>query len=54
VATHPPTIVLFVNEVALFDDNWRRYLMHELQEQLPYAEIPVRVQFQARKADDRE
>jgi len=50
VATHPPTIVLFVNDPGLFEDNWRRYLLHELQEQLPYAEIPVRLQFQARAA----
>jgi GTP-binding protein len=50
VATHPPTIVLFVNDPGLFEDNWRRYLLHELQEQLPYAEIPVRLQFQARGA----
>ena len=48
VATHPPTVVLFVNEPSLFDDNWRRYLLHELQANLPYAEVPVRVQFQSR------
>ncbi len=52
VATHPPTIVLFVNDPGLFEDNWRRYLLHELQAQLPYAEIPVRLQFQARGAPD--
>jgi GTPase len=51
VATHPPTLVLFVNEPGLFEDNWRRYLMHELQTQLPYSEIPVRVQFQSRKPE---
>jgi GTPase len=51
VATHPPTLLLFVNEPGLFDDNWRRYLMHELQSLLPYSEIPVRVQFQSRKPE---
>jgi len=54
VDTHPPTLVLFVNEPGLFDDNWRRYLLHELQAELPYSEVPVRVQYQARKADTRE
>jgi GTP-binding protein len=51
VATHPPTVVLFVNEAALFDDNWRRYLLHELQANLPYAEVPLRLQFQSRGAN---
>ncbi len=54
VATHPPTLVLFVNEPGLFDDNWRRYLLHELQAELPYSEVPVRVQYQARKSDTKE
>jgi GTP-binding protein len=48
VSTHPPTIVLSVNDPALFDDNWRRYLLHELQAKLPYSEIPVHLRFQAR------
>ncbi|MBM3985041.1 MAG: ribosome biogenesis GTPase Der [Planctomycetes bacterium] len=52
VATHPPTLVLFVNDAALFEDNWRRYLLHELQANLPYAEVPLRLQFQARAPDD--
>jgi GTPase len=52
VATHPPTVLLFVNEPALFDDNWRRYLLHELQAHLPYAEVPVRLEFQSRSAND--
>jgi len=52
VATHPPTIVLFVNDPGLFEDNWRRYLLHELQSRLPYTEIPVRLQFQSRGSHD--
>jgi GTP-binding protein len=48
VGTHPPALVVFVNEPSLFDDNWRRYLVHELQAHLPYAEIPVKVDYQAR------
>lgn len=52
VGTHPPTLVLFCNEPGLFEDNWRRYLLHELQANLPYAEIPLRLQFQARGGGD--
>jgi len=52
VGTHPPTLVLFCNDASLFEDNWRRYLLHELQANLPYAEIPLRLQFQARADAD--
>jgi len=51
VGTHPPTVRLFVNEPALFDDAWRRYLMHELQELLSYSEVPLRLEFQPRMRD---
>jgi len=51
VGTHPPTVRLFVNEPALFDDSWRRYLMHELQELLPWSEVPLRLEFQPRARD---
>jgi len=51
VATHPPTVRLFVNEPALFDDSWRRYLMHELQDLLPWSEVPLRLEFQSRTRD---
>lgn len=48
VGTHPPTIALMVNDPSLFDDNWQRYLLHALQAELPYTDIPVRLEFQAR------
>ena len=48
VGTHPPTVLLFVNDPSLFEDNWRRYLQHELQANLPYGEVPVKIQFQGR------
>jgi GTP-binding protein len=54
VGTHPPALVLFVNEPALFDANWRRYLVHELQAHLPYPEIPVKVDYQTRASGDRD
>jgi GTP-binding protein len=48
VDTHPPTIVVVVNDPALFDDGWRRYLLHQLQSELPYGEVPVRIRLQPR------
>ena len=53
VATHPPTVRLFVNDPALFDDSWRRYLMHELQDLLPWTEVPLRLEFQSRTREPR-
>ncbi|MHC5212300.1 MAG: ribosome biogenesis GTPase Der [Planctomycetota bacterium] len=54
VGTHPPEVVIFVNEPGLFDDNWRRYLVHEMQEHLPYKEIPVKVVYQPRGSGGRD
>jgi GTP-binding protein len=48
VETHPPTIVIFVNEPKLFEESWRRFLIRRLQESLPYGEIPVLLRFQQR------
>lgn len=48
VATHPPTLVIFVNEPKLFEDSWRRFLIRRLQESLPYGEIPILLRFQQR------
>ncbi len=48
VSTHPPTVLLFVSDAGLFDDNWRRFLLHELQAELPYSEVPIRLLFQSR------
>ncbi len=54
VDTHPPTLVVFVNSPAAFEESWRRFLLHELQEQLPFPEIPLRIRLQARSGGDRE
>ncbi len=48
VATYPPTIVVFVNSPDAFEDSWRRFLLHEIQDALPFPEIPVRLRFIAR------
>jgi GTPase len=45
VAIQPPTIVIFVNDPALFNDSYRHYLGNALRDRLPYAEIPLRIEF---------
>lgn len=48
VDVHPPTIRLSVNDPGLFEEAWRRYLVHRLQERLPYRDVPVRLHFHRR------
>ena len=48
VATHPPTVLLFVNDPSLFEDAWRRFLERRLQQELPFGEVPIRLRFSER------
>jgi GTP-binding protein len=48
VGIEPPTIVLKVNDPILFDDDWLRYLMGFLREQLPIKEIPIKLYLRGR------
>ncbi|MFH0947182.1 MAG: ribosome biogenesis GTPase Der [Planctomycetota bacterium] len=47
----PPTVVVFVNDKKLFDDEYGRYLANRLREQLPFDEVPIRVIFRDRKRE---
>jgi GTP-binding protein len=49
VATAPPTIVFSVNKPALFHGQYERYLLNELRERLPYAEVPIKLLFRERE-----
>jgi GTP-binding protein len=49
VATAPPTIVFSVNKPALFHGAYERYLLNELRERLPYAEVPIKLLFRERE-----
>jgi GTP-binding protein len=49
VSTEPPTIVAFVNDPGLFRPGYRRYLENRLRGILPFAEIPLRLVFRARR-----
>jgi GTP-binding protein len=43
LAVNPVTIMMFVNDPGLFDDNYRRYLAGRLRDLLPIAEVPIRL-----------
>lgn len=49
IAVHPPTIVLVVNRTDLFDNQYERYLLNRLREELPFSEVPIRLIFRDRK-----
>jgi len=48
VGVHPPHIVIKVNRPELFEGRYERYLMNRLREELPYSEVPIRLEFSAR------
>jgi GTP-binding protein len=48
VATEPPTIVIFTNGPDLFDDTYRRYLIKHFRDQLPFSEVPIKLDFRSR------
>jgi GTPase len=41
IDTHPPTIVLFVNNPDLITEEYRRYFVRQLRERLPFSEVPI-------------
>jgi GTP-binding protein len=49
IATAPPTIVCFVNDLRSFDAGYRRFLLNRLRERLPYSEVPIRLVFRPRR-----
>lgn len=49
VKTHPPTIALVVNDPDLFSDNYERFLLNRFREELPFAEVPIRLIIRAKK-----
>src|SRR5947207_3881334 len=44
----PPTIVLFVNDPALVSESYQRFMINRFRELLPYAEVPIKLQFRGR------
>jgi GTP-binding protein len=53
VATNPPTIVCFVNDVRSFDETYIRFLANQFRDHLPFAEVPLRVFVRNRSRENR-
>ena len=53
VATAPPTIVCFVNDVRSFDTGYQRFLLNQFRQRLPMAEVPIRLLFRQRRGTKR-
>ncbi|MHC4426480.1 MAG: ribosome biogenesis GTPase Der [Planctomycetota bacterium] len=43
VAVNPITILMFVNNPELFEENYRRFMVNRLQSMLPIEEVPIRL-----------
>jgi len=52
IGTHPATIVLFVNHPSTITQDYQRYLLNRFRERLPFAEVPIRLLFRARRSGD--
>ena len=51
VGITPPTIVLKCNDPSLFDKSWIRYLLGALRDELPFAEIPIKLSWRRKTRD---
>ncbi len=49
VSLQPPTIVVFVNSAGLVTENYKRFLLNQMREHLPFDEIPLRLMFRSRR-----
>lgn len=54
VSTEPPTIALFVNEPALFNDNYRRYIDRQFRQSLGFQGTPIRLLWRGKKMREME
>lgn len=50
LAVHPPTIGLFVNDPALFDAAYQRFLINRFRTLLPFAEVPIKLIIRGRRS----
>jgi len=49
IAAKPVTILLFVNKVELFDENYKRFLIGRFRDHLGFAEVPIRLLIRPRR-----
>jgi GTPase len=54
VTIHPPTIALFVNEPARFNDGYRRYIERQFREHLGFTGTPVKLLWRGKKVREME
>ncbi|MEN6385382.1 MAG: ribosome biogenesis GTPase Der [Phycisphaerales bacterium] len=53
VAINPITLILFVNKMELFDENFKRYLINKLRDHLGFAEVPIRLLIRPRRRENK-
>src|SRR6478672_7416982 len=53
VGVQPPTIVLMCNEPRGFSEQYRRFLLRVLRDNLKFGEVPIKMYLQRRRRDDR-
>ena len=51
IETHPPHLVLFVNDPKLFDESYRRFLLNRFRDSLPFEELPIKLTLRPRRQD---
>ncbi len=49
VGVQPPTVVLFCNYPAAFDNTYRRYLLGVFRDELPFGEVPIKLYLRKRE-----
>jgi len=54
VSSKPPAIALFVNDPALFNDNYRRYIERQFRQSLGFTGTPVRLMWRGKKVREAE
>jgi GTP-binding protein len=52
VGVQPPTIVLICNEPRGFSEQYRRFLLRVLRDNLSFGEVPIKMYLQKRRRDD--
>jgi GTP-binding protein len=50
----PPSIVLFVNNAELFDQNYQRFVINRFRELLPFSQVPIKLTIRGREAANAE
>jgi GTP-binding protein len=53
VSVQPPTIVLMCNEPRGFSEQYRRFLLRILRDNLKFGEVPIKMYLQRRRRDDK-